>query len=107
MKSPLAIDKETVTKFKITPEEDISPIQKMSFLREQLSEIQKIQWRSRVDVMHANRLTESDNEVLKQKGHQNLAQHLNEVDQFTGAIRMLRKLIAELEEEYPELKPEA
>jgi hypothetical protein len=65
-----------------------------------------MQWRARVDIIHATRLTESKNEVLKHKGHNNLAQHLNEVEQSVGAIKMLRTLIDELRAEYPELKLE-
>lgn len=107
MKSPLAVDKETVKKYGITPEIEPTPLQKMSFLQNQLEEIQAMQWRSRVDILHASRLTESKNDTLKHKGHNNMAQHVNEVEQATGAILMLRKLIEELREEYPELAVEA
>lgn len=103
MKSPLALDKETVKKYKISPEVDPSPVQKLSFLQNQLQELQAMQWRSRVDILHSTRLTESDNEVLKHKGHNNMAQHVNEVEQSVGAINMLRQLIEELRKEYPEL----
>lgn len=101
MKSPLAVDKETVKKYKIV--EDVAPIQKIGFLQEQLEQLQSSMWRSRVDVIHATRLTESSNETLKQKGHQQLATHYNEVQQFTGAIEMVKVLIQELRDEYPEL----
>lgn len=107
MQSPLSIDKETVKKYKITPEIEISPVQKLSFLQNQLQELQAMQWRSRVDIIHATRLTEADNDVLKHKGHNNMAQHVNEVEQSTGAIAMIKKLIDELREEYPELKVKA
>lgn len=103
-KTPLQIDKETVEKFNITPELELTPIQKLVFLQEQLAEIKRIQWRSRVDIAHANRLSESDNPVLRDKGFQNRGQHTNEVEQFTGALRMLNAMIDELREEYPELK---
>lgn len=107
MKSPIAIDKETAKKFNITPDIDVSPVQKLSFLQNQLQEIQAMQWRARVDIIHATRLTESNNEVLKHKGHNNMAQHVNEVEQATGAIAMTKKLIDELRQEYPELQVEA
>lgn len=106
MKSPLSVDKETQKKFGIKPETDVSPLAKLSFLREQLEQIKAMQWRARVDIVHATRLTESTNETLKHKGHNNMATHLNEVEQSTGAIAMLEKMIAELVEEYPELQPE-
>lgn len=104
MKSPLAVDKQTVKELKITPDEELTPIQKLAFLQDQLQEIKAIQWRSRVDVIHATRLQESDNPVLKAKGNNNFAEHQNQVEQFSGAIRMLKVLIDELREEYPELK---
>lgn len=106
MKSPLSIDKETVKQYGITPDVDYSPIQKMAFLQNQLQELQAMQWRARVDIIHATRLTESKNEVLKHKGHNNMAQHINEVEQSTGAIAMLKTMIDELREEYPELQVE-
>lgn len=101
MKSPLDIDKETIKKFKI--DTDVSPVQKLTFLQEQLGQLQSMQWRSRVDIMHATRLTESSNEILKNKGLQNIGQHLNEVEQTVGAIAMIKTLIDELRKEYPEL----
>lgn len=103
MKSPLQVDKNTQKKYGIKPEDDITPIQKLTFLEEQLGQIRAMQWRSRVDVIHATRLTESKNEVIKNKGHNNLGTHLNEVEQATGAIGMLKKMIEELKAEYPEL----
>lgn len=106
MKSPLAVDKETVKKYGITEETDVAPMQKLSYLQTQLAEIKHAMWRSRVDIIHATRLTESENDTLKQRGHQNLATHQNEVQQFTGAIVTVNKLINELRTEYPELAVE-
>lgn len=106
MKSPLAQDKETVKKYGITPELDVTPMIKLSFLETQLQEIQHAMWRARVDIIHATRLTESTNETLKNKGFQNMADHVNQVQQFTGAIKMIQDFIKELKEEYPELKGE-
>lgn len=106
MKSPLSLDKETVKKYQITGDLDVSPVQKIGFLQDQLEQLQAMQWRSRVDILHATRLTESDNEVLKNKGHQNLATHINEVQQSVGAIAMIKQLIEELRQEYPELQVE-
>ena len=106
MKSPLAVDKETIKKYDITADIDVSPRVKLSFLQTQLDEIQHAMWRARVDILHATRLTESKNETLKNKGFQNMADHVNQVQQFTGAIKMLQVLITELVEEYPELKAE-
>jgi hypothetical protein len=64
-------------------------------------------WRARVDIIHATRLTESTNETLKNKGFQNMADHVNQVQQFTGAIKMIKNFIDEIKDEYPELKAEA
>ena len=106
MKSPLSVDKQTVKKYGITEETDVSPVAKIGYLQQQLQEIQNQQWRSRVDIIHATRLSESDNEILKNKGLQQIGTHLNEVQQFTEAIVMLRTMIDELREEYQELKIE-
>ena len=106
MKSPLELDKETVKKYKIPAGVDPSPVAKISFLQDQLEQIQSMHWRSRVDMLHAARLQESDLEPLQEKGNANMTQHRNEVIQTVGAIEMLKKLIEELREEYPELKLE-
>ncbi len=106
MKSPLALDKETIKKYGITKDLDVTPMVKLSFLETQLQEIQHAMWRARVDIVHATRLTESSNETLKNKGFQNMADHVNQVQQFTGAIKMIQDFIVELREEYPELKAE-
>jgi hypothetical protein len=107
MKSPLALDKETAKKYGITKDLDVSPMIKLSFLETQLQEIQHAMWRARVDIIHATRLTESTNETLKNNGFQNMADHDNQVQQFTGAIKMIQDFIAEIKAEYPELKAEA
>lgn len=106
MKSPLKLDKETVEKLEIPEVVDPTPLQKIAFLQDQLEQIQSMHWRSRVDMLHSARLQDSDNEVLREKGLSNMATHRNEVQQSVGAILMLRQLIEELREEYPELKLE-
>lgn len=106
MKSPLELDKQNVKKYDITDDIEISPVQKLGFLQDQLAELQSMLWRSRVDILHAERLTETENQVLQHKGHNNMAEHINAVEQATGAIRMIKTLIEELREEYPELKVE-
>lgn len=103
MNSPLSVDKETVKKFSIPKEVELHPRQKLAFLEGQLHELKAMQWRSRVDIVHATRLTESENEVLKHKGHNNMAQHINEVEQATGAIVMIQQMIEELKAENPDL----
>lgn len=106
MQSPLSVDKETVKKYKLPAEVEPTPFQKLAYLQDQLDTLKSMHWRARVDVIHAKRLTESDNEVLANKGHSNLATHLNEVQQSAGAIVMVNKYIDELRSEYPELQAE-
>lgn len=106
MKSPLELDKETVKKYKIPVGVDPSPVAKIGFLQDQLEQIQAMHWRSRVDMLHAARLQESDNEALQEKGVSNMTTHRNEVIQTIGAIEMLKQLIEELRKEYPELSVE-
>ena len=103
MKSPLAIDKATVAEFKLTPEVELHPRQKIAFLEGQLQELRSILWRSRVDIIHAKRLQESENVVLKNKGLQNESEHRNQVEQFSGAVIMVEKLLSELKKENPGL----
>lgn len=106
MNSPLQLDKKTVKHYHITDEIELPPIAKISFLEDQLEQIKIMHWRSRVDMLHASRLQEDPNPTLREKGLSNMATHRNEVEQSIGAIKMITKLINELREEYPELKPE-
>lgn len=106
MKSPLELDKATVAEYKITDDIEISPVQKIGFLQDQLEQIQGMHWRARVDMLHAARLQEDKNPTLREKGLSNMATHRNEMEQSIGAIKMIRTLIEELREEYPELQIE-
>jgi hypothetical protein len=99
MKSPLALDKALVKEFKLPKEVELHPRQKLAFLEGQLQEIKSAQWRARVDVLHATRLTESPIEALRNKGLQNIGEHKNQVQQFTGAILMLNTLIEEVKKD--------
>jgi hypothetical protein len=75
MKSPLAVYKETVAKYKLDDVE-VSAVQKLSFLETQKQEIQGALWRATVDILHAKRLQESENPVLQAKGNNNFAKEL-------------------------------
>ena len=99
MNSPLAVDKQTVKEFNIPAEVELHPRQKLAFLENQLNELKAMQWRSRVDIVHATRLQESDTEALRIKGNNNLVEHKNQVQQFTGGILMIQKMIDELKAE--------
>lgn len=101
--SPLEVDKQTLKELGIT-EDVVTPLIKLSFLQSQLEEMTSIFWRSRMDVVHAKRLQESDNEILRNKGLERESTHKNEVRQFWGGIEMLRNMINQLREEYPELQ---
>jgi hypothetical protein len=103
MKSPLAIDKQTVKEFGITNDIEIPARKKLAFLQAQLQELQGAMWRARVDIIHAVRLQESDIEALKMKGNNNLVEHRNQVKQFTGGISMVKKLIEEIRADNPDL----
>lgn len=102
--NPLAIDTALVKEFEIPKEVELHPRQKLAFLEAQLHELKSAQWRARVDVIHATRLIESDVEALKNKGLQNLGEHKNQVQQFTGGIVMIQRLIDDVRKAYPELK---
>lgn len=103
MQSPLSLDKETVKKYKIPPEVELHPRQKLAYLEEQLHQIKSLHWRARVDMLHAKRLQESDNPTLSEKGLSNMATHRNEVEQTIGAIQMVNTLVNELRKDHPDL----
>lgn len=102
MVNPLAQDKETVKKYKIPATVELHPRQKLAFLEDQLNQLKAMHWRSRVDMLHAKRMQDSENEVLKNKGLQNYATHLNEVQQTIGAIEMINTLVEEIKAETKE-----
>lgn len=103
LENPLGVDKETVKEFSIPAEADVSPVMKLGFLQSQLEELQAQVWRERVNVVHARRLQQSPIEALRMKGNNNIMEHKNLVQQFTGGILMTRRMIEQLREEYPEL----
>lgn len=100
--SPLSEDKETVKELELTPEMELPLDQKLAFIQAQLGELRMMAWRSRVDILHANRLRKDANEVLRSRGENNLVEHRNSVRQFTGAIKTLTALQEELEAELGE-----
>lgn len=101
MKSPLSADKATVKEYKIPKEVELHPRQKLAFLEDQLHQLKTLHWRARVDMLHSKRLQEEKNEVLKNKGFQNYATHLNEVQQTIGGIKMISDLVEELKNDNP------
>lgn len=103
---PLGVDKQTVQEFSIPAEADIPPVKKLGFLQAQLEELQAQAWRERVNVVHAARLQQSDTEALRNKGFNNMSEHKNAVKQFTEGILMIRRMIEQLREEYPDLQVE-
>lgn len=106
LENPLALDKEHVTTYNIGADVEASPVHKLSFLQDQLGQLQAMHWRARVDMLHAARLQEDENPTLREKGLSNMGQHRNEVQQSIGAIKMIKRLIEQLREEYPELQVE-
>lgn len=104
MKSPLALDKQTIDKHKIPKSVEQEPHQKLAFLQDQLQQLKAMHWRARVDMLHSARLQESPNPTLAEKGLSNMATHRNEVEQTIGAIEMIQKLIEEIRAENPQLQ---
>lgn len=103
MKSPLALDQDTVKKYKISKEVELHPRQKIAYLEEQLHQLKALHWRARVDMLHATRLQENENPTLREKGLSNMANHRNEVEQTIGGILMINNLIEELRREHPDI----
>jgi hypothetical protein len=106
LKSPLQVDKDLVKELAIPLEAEVSPVQKLGFLQAQLSEMQSQAWRERVNVIHAVRLQNDDDEAIRMKGNNNIMEHKRLVRQFSGGIVMIKKMIEELRTEYPELAVE-
>lgn len=103
---PLGIDKQTIKEFNILPSDEPSPIKKLAFLQAQLEEIESQCWRERVNIIHATRLQQSDNEALRLKGNTNMTEHKNAVARLSEGLVMTKRLIEQLREEYPELQAE-
>jgi hypothetical protein len=103
LKNPLSVDQKLVKELGIPKEAEISPVKKLGFLQGQLEEMEAQAWRERVNVIHAERLILDTDEAIKHKGNNNIMEHKRLVRQFTGGILMIKDLIKELREEYPEL----
>lgn len=97
--SPLSQDKETVKELEITSDMDLPVDQKLAFIQAQIHELRQMAWRERVNILHALRLKEDKNEVMRMKGETNIVEHRNAVRQFTGGIKTLLALEKELEKE--------
>lgn len=106
MESPLAVYNELLKKYGINEDIEPSKIALLSYTETQKEEIKHTITRSLVDALHATRLQQSENEVLKAKGNNNYAQHVNELQQLVDAVKMLDTIAAELKATYPELKGE-
>lgn len=99
MATPLLQDKQTIKEFGLTEVHELPADQKLAFLQAQRQELKSGIWRERVNVLHALRLQEDDNETLKNKGLSNITEHKNTIKQFKGAIDTLDTLIKEIEAE--------
>lgn len=99
MTSPLKQYKELVKEFKLTDVHELPVDQKLAFLQAQRQELLNGVWRESVNVLHALRLIEDDNEVMKNKGLSNITEHKHTLKQFAGGIDTLDTLIKELEAE--------
>lgn len=97
--SPLSEDKETVREFGLKDYHELPDDRKIGFLQSQREELLAGIWRERVNVLHARRLQRDDNEVLRNRGLQNIHEHKNTIKQFAGGVDTIDALIKELEAE--------
>lgn len=97
--SPLSQDKEIVKEFNLTGVHELPTDQKLAFLQAQRQELLNGVWRERVNVLHAKRLQNDDNEAMRTKGNNNIVEHKHMVRQFAGGIDTIDALIKELEAE--------
>jgi hypothetical protein len=104
-KDPVGVDKQTLKNLGIK-EDTVSPVRKLAYLQEQLGQLETMFWRARTDVVHAKRLQQSDVLALKNKGLERETAHMNEIEQFYGGMIMVKRMVEQLREEYPELAVE-
>ena len=97
--SPLSQDKETAKEFKLSEVHELPKDQKLAFLQSQRQELLNGVWRERVNVLHARRLIEDENETMRNRGLNNITEHKHTLRQFAGGIDTLDALIKELENE--------
>lgn len=95
--SPSEIDKKTVKEFKIQPKHEIAKDVKLAYIQEQVTALKQTIWRTRIDILHAQRLMDDENEIMQSKGHEQMTNHRNSLKQFLGAVDTLVLLQEEME----------
>lgn len=79
----------------VSPKTDV----KLAFIQAQIEEMKQMVWRETVNILHAQRLIDSNNEVISSKGSTNLVDHRNTVKMASEGVLMLMALQKELEAE--------
>ena len=97
--SPLSEDKQTVKEFNLKDYHELPKDQKLHFLQAQRQELLNGVWRERVNVLHAKRLQQDENEAMRTKGNNNIVEHKHMVRQFAGGLDTIKALLEELEAE--------
>lgn len=94
--SPLEFDKDTIKEFGITDKTEPNKDWKTVFIQGQIDELQKLSWRTRIDLIHSEKLSQSPNETLAEKARQNRLNGRNDLKQFITAIETLQTLLEEM-----------
>ena len=97
--SPLSEYKELVKEFDLKDYHQLPADRRIAFLQAQREELLGGIWREAVNVLHAKRLQKDENEVLRNKGNNNITEHKHMVKQFAGGVDTVDTLIKELEAE--------
>lgn len=96
--SPLANDLEYAKELNITEDIELAREFKIAYLRAQIEEVKKMQWRSRVDaVLDDNLINSTTDEALVDNARSNRTRHRSETKQYVIALRGFAKLLGELE----------
>lgn len=108
MQSPITVYKEVLAEFDVDEKLDVTPIAKATYLHEQVGQQKAILNRLFFDATTAKlNMERSKDDVAKDAHRKKLDDYRNDVRQILTALKINLELIEALEEEYPELKPEA
>lgn len=106
-KSTLELYKDIVAEYKITEEENASPIMRVNYLREQIDQQKSILNRLLFDIATVEtQKNASTDPVAKDAYRKKADDYRGDIVQILTGLRTNQRLIVQLVDEYPELQPE-
>lgn len=108
MQSPITVYKDMLAEYKVDENIDVTPVAKATYLLEQINQQRAILNRLFFDAATAKlNMDRSSDDVAKDAHRKKLDDYRNDIRQILTALKINLELVSALEEEYPELKPEA